>query len=124
MDTVREPLLVLDRSLKILSANRSFYETFGLGIADTEGRPLYEISGGAWDMPELRQLMENTIRKQDFFKDFFVEQDFPELGRRRFLLNTRRLADQGRDQEKILLAIADPPPDFDPPQRKGGPNGR
>ena len=76
--TIREPLVVLDGELRIVSASRSFYETFQVTPAETEGRLLYEIGQRQWDIPALRQLLEDILPKNTQFEDFRVEHDFPD----------------------------------------------
>ncbi len=105
VDTIREPLLVLNGKLKVETANYAFYDTFRLRSEDVEGRRLFDLNEGAWDAPDLRKLLEESIRDRHFFSDFSLKQDFPGLGPRRFLLNTRRLAGQSEEEEKILLAM-------------------
>jgi PAS domain-containing protein len=92
VDTVREPLLVLDRELTVLSASRSFYETFGVGRDETLGRHLYELGDGQWDIPDLRHLLEAVIPRSAAVEGYEVEHDFPGLGRRAVLLHARRLS--------------------------------
>ena len=105
VDTIREPLVILDGKLNVETANHAFYDTFRLRAEDVEGRSLYNLNDGAWDDPRLRKLLEESIRDRHFFSDFDLKRDFPGVGRRRFLLNTRRLAGQSEDAEKILLAM-------------------
>ena len=104
-DTVREPLLVLDGRFQVRSANRSFYRTFRVSPPDTEGRLLYELGNGQWDIPRLRTLLEEILPHDTAFDDFEVEHDFPEIGRKVMLLNARRLRQEGG--ELILLALED-----------------
>ena len=103
--TVREPLLVLDGDLRIISANDSFYRTFKVLRRWTEGRLLFEIGKRQWDIPRLRELLENILIKDQHFQDFEVEQDFPKIGRRTMLLNARRLTG-GREGKHILILLA------------------
>jgi chemotaxis methyl-accepting protein methylase/transcriptional regulator with PAS, ATPase and Fis domain len=106
--TVREPLLVLDGELRILSASRSFYGTFQVTPAETEGRPIYEIGRRQWDIPALRELLETILPTDTAFEDFRVEHDFATIGRKVLLLNARRIA--GEEQAGaglILLAMED-----------------
>jgi two-component system CheB/CheR fusion protein len=107
VNTIREPLLVLDVNLRVQSANRSFYETFHVAPADTEGRLLSELSSGQWDIPELRRLLEEMLPQGRNFEDFEVEHDFPTIGRKRILLNARQISGQAKESELILLAIED-----------------
>jgi PAS domain S-box-containing protein len=103
VDAVRDPLLVLDRDLTVRSANRPFYEQFGVRPAETEGRPVYEVGDGQWDIPELRRLLEHVLPANNAFDDSVVEHEFPGLGPRVMLLNARR-ADR---RQLILLSIKD-----------------
>jgi two-component system sensor kinase len=105
--TVREPLIVLDGDLRVISANDSFYRTFKVLRRWTEGRLLFEIGQRQWDIPRLRQLLENVLLTDQHFQDFEVEQDFPKIGRRTMLLNARRLTRGKGDHDLILLAIED-----------------
>ena len=104
--TVREPLLVLDKDLHVVSANRSFYATFQVEPAETEGRFVYDLGDGQWDIPELRTLLEEIVPANSWFDDFEVEHDFEHIGRKTMLLNARRFPPEG-PFELILLAIED-----------------
>ena len=105
--TIREPLVVLDGDLRIVSASRSFYETFQVTPAVTEGRLLFEIGARQWDIPSLRELLEDILQKSASMEDFRVEHDFPAVGHRVLLLNARRIAKEGRPSGLILLAMED-----------------
>jgi len=105
VDTVREPLLVLNDRFQVCSANRSFYRTFRRSPPDTEGRLVYELGDGQWDIPRLHTLLEEVLQQDTAFDDFEVEHDFPDIGRKIMLLNARRLRYEGA--ELILLAIED-----------------
>ncbi|HEX8616347.1 MAG TPA: response regulator, partial [Thermoanaerobaculia bacterium] len=106
VDTVREPLLILDASLRVHSANRAFYQTFGVVAADTEDRLVYELGNGQWDIPALRTLLEDIVPMSSVFNDFELEHDFPLLGRRVMLLNARKLR-QRNHAELLVLAMED-----------------
>ncbi len=103
VNTIRESLLVLDLELRVKSASRSFYDTFKVRREETEGKPIYELGNGQWDIPQLRELLEEILPKSESFDDFEVEHDFEEIGRRVMLLNARRLD----HRDMILLAIED-----------------
>ena len=105
--TIREPLVVLDGELRIVSASRSFYETFQVTPAETERRLLYEVGQKQWDIPSLRQLLEDILAKDTQFRDFRVEHDFPGIGHKVLLLNARRMAGKDRQPRLILLAMED-----------------
>ena len=110
IDTVRDPLLVLDAGLRVRSASRSFYEAFGVTPEETKGRPVYELGKGQWDVPQLRTLLEDVLPKDTSFRDFEVEHAFEGLGRRRMLLNGRKVRRPGAGSELILLSIEDVTP--------------
>ncbi len=107
VDTVREPLLVLDESARILSANQSFYTTFRLSKEDAEGRSLYELGHGEWDIPRLRTLMGKVLPQRQVLNDFEVKHDFASLGMRTMLLNARVLHRGSGRPDLILVAIED-----------------
>lgn len=107
VDTVREPLLVLDAEMKIVSASRSFCQTFQVIHQEIEKQLLYELGNGQWDIPELRRLLEGIFPKSTQFNDYRVEHDFPEIGRKVMLLNARRILREGVGMQMILLAIED-----------------
>lgn len=107
VDTVRQPLLVLDPDLRVVSANPAFYRTFKVNPQETEGKFLYELGNRQWDIPRLRQLLEEIIPLNTLFDDFEVEHEFPDVGRKTMLLNARRLPGSGTRPEMILLALED-----------------
>jgi two-component system, chemotaxis family, CheB/CheR fusion protein len=106
VETVRDPLLILDAGLRVERANRSFYDYFRVTPEETAGRHLYELGKGVWDIPALRHALEEVLPKDARFEDFEVAHEFPGLGRRTLMLNARKLLhDSGH--ERILLAIED-----------------
>ncbi|MBI3128550.1 MAG: PAS domain-containing protein [Candidatus Tectomicrobia bacterium] len=105
VDTVREPMLVLDGDLRVVSANQSFFRVFRGGPERAGGKLVYELAGGEWDIPDLRRLLNEILTNSAAFNDFEVEHEFPEIGRRRFLLNARRMSGGGKPL--ILLAFED-----------------
>src|SRR3954468_12096176 len=106
VDTVREPLLILDTTLRVRFANRAFYQTFHVSIEETENRLIYELGNGQWDIPDLRTLLEDIVPKRSVFNDFELEHTFPIIGRRVMLLNARRL-EAGHHGELLVLAMED-----------------
>src|SRR6186713_1172317 len=106
VDTVREPLLILDTTLRVRSANRAFYQTFHVSPGETEGRLIYELGNGQWDIPDLRTLLEDIVPQSSVFSDFELEHDFPTIGRRVMLLNARKLQ-AGHHGELLVLAMED-----------------
>src|SRR3954463_7716556 len=106
LDTVREPLLILDTTLRVRSANRAFYQTFHVSAAETVDRLIYELGNGQWDIPELRTLLEDIVPKSSVFNDFELDHTFPVIGRRVMLLNARKLQ-AGHHGELLVLAMED-----------------
>jgi PAS domain S-box-containing protein len=107
VDTVREPLVVLDADLRIISANRSFYKTFKVRPGETEGQLLYDLGNRQWDIPKLRELLEEILPKDTTFDNFEVEHEFKIIGRRVMHLNARRIHRKTKETHLILLAIED-----------------
>ena len=105
--TLREPFLVLDENLGIRTANRSFYETFKVPPQETEGKFIYDLGKGQWDLPELRTLLKEVLTNDHPIHDFEVEQTFPAIGHRVIRLNARRLASVNSQPDLILLALED-----------------
>jgi PAS domain S-box-containing protein len=105
--TAREAFLLLDDELRVRAANRAFYDTFRVTPAETEGRVLYELGAGQWDIPALRLLLEEVILRDGQVRDFEFEHDVPRLGRRTILLNARRVSQTGGPGLRIFLAIED-----------------
>jgi len=103
--TIREPLLVLDTRLRVVSANTAFYRAFGLSPREVERKSVYQLHNGKWDSPALRRLMEDILPKNSAFEDFELEQEFPRLGRKVLRLNARRLVQEAGQPGMILLAI-------------------
>ena len=109
VDTVREPLLVLDADMKVVSASRTFYRRFHATPEDTVDRSVYDLGNHQWDIPALRELLEAILPRDHCFEDFVVEYEFPAIGRCRLLLNARRVVGESRDRPLILLAMEDAP---------------
>jgi PAS domain S-box-containing protein len=106
-ETIRGPLIVLSPDLKVISANRYFYETFHVTPAETEGRSIFDVGNNQWDIPVLRELLEKIIPKNTYFDNFEVDHTFPHIGRKRMLLNARRIYWENKEKERILLAFED-----------------
>jgi two-component system CheB/CheR fusion protein len=106
ISTIREPLVVLDKAMRIINANKSFYKTFHVSPEETEHHILFELGNGQWNIPDLRKLLENILPGKKSFDDFKVEHDFPGIGRRVMLLNARMI-ETGAGDGLILLAIQD-----------------
>ncbi len=106
VNTVREPLLMLDTTLRVHSANRAFYHTFQVTPEETEDHLIYELGNGQWDIPALRTLLEDIIPQSSVFNDYELEHDFPAIGRRVMLLNARQMK-AGNHGELLVLAMED-----------------
>jgi two-component system CheB/CheR fusion protein len=107
VETVREPLVILDADLRVILANRSFYQTFQVEPEETEGQLLYDLGDRQWDIPKLRKLLEEILPQHTVFNDYEVEHDFPDIGRRTMLLNAREVRRAEGEERLILLAIED-----------------
>lgn len=107
VETVREPLVVLDAELRVLTANRSFYKIFHVSKKDTEKKLIYQLGNGQWDHPKLRYLLSDILPQKSFFQDFEIEHEFPVIGKRVVLLNGRKIIQKKDHKPMILLAIED-----------------
>jgi chemotaxis protein methyltransferase CheR len=105
--TVREPLIVLDRSLRVMAASRSFYRMLHMDPADTQGRLFYELNSGRWDVPALRRLLQEVISGDLVVEAYEVVLDVPNLGRRTMLLNARQVLDQKSPDTALLVGLED-----------------
>ncbi|MGA8822107.1 MAG: histidine kinase dimerization/phosphoacceptor domain -containing protein, partial [Pseudolabrys sp.] len=107
VDTVRDPLVVLDQNLRVIAASRSFFQTFRLVTDDVIGRLLYEIDGGQWNIPELRHLLETVTANGSAIEGYEVDRVFPATGRRLMLLNAREVFYENGPHTTVLLAFED-----------------
>src|SRR6185295_13459403 len=107
VDTLKEPFLVLDDGMNLLAGSRCFYEVFDEDPAKSHGRSLFDLSGGRWDIPGLRQLLAAVLPEHAAMESFEFEQDFARLGRRTFQLNALPIRDEGGGSHMVLLAIKD-----------------
>jgi two-component system CheB/CheR fusion protein len=105
VNTVVEPLLVLDGRLQVISASRSFYQVFQVTATQTVGRKLTELGNGQWNIPALRQLLEDILPKEQTVEGYVVEHYFPGIGLHRLVLNARRIVTALGNSELILLAL-------------------
>jgi two-component system CheB/CheR fusion protein len=105
VDTVREPLIVLNKELRVVSASRTFYRNFKVTPEETVGRQIYELGNRQWDIPTLRKLLEQILPHDQSFDDFAVEHNFPVIGHHKMLLNARRIVDSTGNTQMILLAM-------------------
>lgn len=102
-DTIREPFIILNKDLYVVTANQAFYAMFKVLKTATEGKLIYELGNNQWQSAELRELLENILPKHKMMHDFEVTQDFPDLGPKTMLLNARQID----SKQLILLAIED-----------------
>jgi two-component sensor histidine kinase len=107
VDTVREPLLVLDKDLRVLAASRSFYLTFNVTQDETEDRLLYELGDRQWNIPGLRTHLETIVPEHGVMDAYEVDSQFPKLGHRTMLLNARKVFYEGNSHTTMLLGIED-----------------
>jgi len=105
--TVREPLVVLDKDLKVITANSSFYRTFQVKEAETEGASIYGLGNKQWDIPKLRGLLEELLPEKKSLVDFEMTHTFESIGERSMLLNAREIKGENGAKKMILLAIED-----------------
>jgi PAS domain S-box-containing protein len=107
VETVREPLIVLDSDLRVFSANRSFYNSFRVTPEETIGNLIYDLGNKQWNIPGLRTLLEDILSKNNKFEDYEVEHKFSDIGHKIMLLNARRIIHNEKNSHMILLAIED-----------------
>jgi two-component system CheB/CheR fusion protein len=107
IETVRDPLLVLDRDLRVMRANQAFYDIFKTGPQSTEQCRIYDLDDRQWDIPALRSALSAILSHDQSFRDFEVTHTFPRVGNKSLLLNARRLAPNKQRPEMILLAMED-----------------
>lgn len=102
-ETIREPFIILDEDLCVVSANLAFYKKFKVSKKATEGRRMYELGDNQWDAPELRELLEHILPTRRVLNNYEITLDFPTLGRKTMLLNARQVD----SKQLILLAVED-----------------
>ena len=105
--TVREPLIILYEDLSVALANRSFYQAFKVKPGETEGQLIYDLGNRQWDIPKLRELLEDILPKTTSFDNFEVEHDFPDIGKRIMLLNACRIYLETNRTKLIIITIED-----------------
>ena len=107
INTVREPLIVLDQDLRVITASQSFYVFFRVKPEETMGQLIYDLGNKQWDIPKLRELLETIIPQKATFESYEVEHHFADIGRRIMLLNARQIQRVLGKERIILLAIED-----------------
>lgn len=107
VDTVRESLLVLDKDYRVVTANRSFYESFKLTAEETEGRTLFKLGEGQWDIPELRRLLDRISAEGKPFDDYRIVHTFKAIGLKRMALNARVFRDEEEERTNFITIAID-----------------
>ncbi len=105
VDVVREPILILDKDFRVMSANESFYRTFQVDPKETENKIIYDLGNGQWDIPALRKLLEDILPKNTFFKGFEVAHKFPLIGHKVMVLNARQIHPKEESTSEIFPPI-------------------
>jgi two-component system CheB/CheR fusion protein len=107
LDTMTEPLVVLDKNLRVRSANNAFYHMFNVSAKETEGTLFYELGSKQWDTPKLRAVLQNVLPQHTSFQDLELECDFPHIGRKIMRVNAHQLTQEDQEEELILLVMED-----------------
>lgn len=107
IDTIHEPLIVLDSNLKVITASQSFYKKFDQTFESARGKHFYEMGGGLWNIPALRKLLGQVIPEQRAVKGYEVEHTFPVFGRRTMLVNAQEILFEGGARKMLLLSFFD-----------------
>jgi len=107
VETIAQPLVVMDAHFRVIMANSSFYQKFQVSREQTEERPLFELGNGQWNIPRLRELLEKVLPEKKTVENFVMEHDFPAIGRKTMRLNARQLQEDNTGTQKVLLAIED-----------------
>ena len=107
INTMHDPLIILYEDLKVALASRSFYQAFEVKPGETEGQFIYDLGNRQWDIPKLRDLLEEILPKTTSFDNFEIEHDFPHLGKRSMLLNACRIYLEANRTKLIVITIKD-----------------
>jgi len=107
VETVRQPLVVLDAQMRVLQANHAFYQTFAVDSKDTEQSVFFDLGNGQWNIPQLRELLWKILSENSRIQDFEVKHNFPGIGKRTMLVSARRIFHLGIGTDTVLLAIED-----------------
>ena len=105
--TIHDSMIVLDKNLRIVSASKSFYKNFGVTDTETEGMLLYDLGNRQWNIPRLREFLEDILPKNSHFENFEVTHNFPHIGEKIMLLNASRITQKAKREPLILLSIQD-----------------
>ena len=106
IDTIREPLIIIDRNLDIVTASRSFYKKFGSSHKQIYGKKIYDINNGIWNVLKLRRLLEYIIPKHTTIEEYEIESELKNIGKRTMVINAREVNYKDK-RKKILLSILD-----------------
>jgi two-component sensor histidine kinase len=107
VDSVAEPLVVLDSDLRVVAASNSFYQAFKLDRQSAQGRLVYQLGEGQWDIAELRMLLEKVLPEHGVVEGYEVEREFPSIGRRAVRMSARKVRHRGNLRSNILLTLND-----------------
>jgi two-component system CheB/CheR fusion protein len=107
IDTMFESMVVLDADLRVITANEAFQDNFKISKAEAEGKLMFELGAGGWNIPALKQALKSVLETSPDVRGYMIEADFPKVGRRKLCLNARRLHDKTSDLKRVLLAIED-----------------
>jgi two-component system CheB/CheR fusion protein len=107
LSTIHEPMLILDKNMRVKSANASFCKMFKVSEDESVGITLYKLGDNQWNIPRLRELLEDIVPKNKHFHDFEVEHTFPIVGHKIMLLNAHRITQQRTNEELIVLTMTD-----------------
>lgn len=107
VETVRQPLILVTTEFQVIAANSAYYRLFQTRPGDVENRSLYEINGRAWNRADLKELLEQLLPQHRDVREFEFTQTFPNLGRRTFILDARKLHDPDATSDSILIAFED-----------------
>jgi PAS domain-containing protein len=102
VDVVRDPILILDKDLRVMAANEAFYRMFQVESKDTENKIVYELGNGQWNIPALKKLLEDILPKNSFFKGFEVVHEFPSIGRKVMILSARRIYKENNELKQNM----------------------
>jgi two-component system CheB/CheR fusion protein len=105
--TLHEPFLILDKTMRIRSANDAFYHKFLTKKSETEGKLLFELGNSEWDIDQLRDFLEGLLKRNANLKEFEITNVFPIIGKKTLLLNARQIAQKSQNEQLILLAFTD-----------------
>jgi two-component system, chemotaxis family, CheB/CheR fusion protein len=105
VQTVRGPLVILDKDLRVKKANKSFYDAFKVSPEETENSLIYNLGNGQWNIPRLRELLQDILASETSFENFEVDHEFQDIGRKKMMLNARKIYSEDNQTKTILLAI-------------------